>query len=190
MANTDGKRSLVGLSKSDLAEWERFTKQIDPLKDKKDAMDDTFEALLEQGPEPEEFEQPQNVLEQRPRPLRRIQTQLAEIEYKFLKKLKNRDIRIEGRLDLHGCTQERARFQLLQFLRTEQSQRHKFVLVITGKGESQRNQFGMSEIGILRQQLPKWLIDVDFQSLVAASSLAYRRDGGEGARYVQIRRLR
>src|SRR5207248_2991230 len=49
---------------------------------------------------------------------------------------------IEARLDLHGLTQERAHFVLLQFLRNAQLAGCKTVLVVTGKGGTASAPFG------------------------------------------------
>jgi DNA-nicking Smr family endonuclease len=82
----------------------------------------------------------------------------------------------EGRIDLHGMTQEAAYRALLNFLTRAQAQGAKLVLVITGKG------------GVLRAQLPLWLGQPDLRPLVAGLNAAHVRHGGAGAFYVLLRK--
>jgi DNA-nicking Smr family endonuclease len=82
----------------------------------------------------------------------------------------------EGRLDLHGMTQEGAYRALLAFLVRAQAQGKKLVLVITGKG------------GVLRAQLPLWLGQAELQPLVAGLNEAHVKHGGGGAFYVALRK--
>jgi DNA-nicking Smr family endonuclease len=82
----------------------------------------------------------------------------------------------EGRLDLHGMTQERAYRALLGFLIRAQADGQKLVLVITGKG------------GVLRSQLPLWLGQAELRALVAGINEAHVKHGGGGAFYVLLKR--
>jgi DNA-nicking Smr family endonuclease len=94
---------------------------------------------------------------------------------------------IHGRLDLHGMTQERAHRALLNFLQHAQADGASFVLVITGKGRISAE--GL-ERGVLRRQVPHWLGQAEFRSLVVGFDVAAIGHGGEGALYVRIRRAR
>jgi DNA-nicking Smr family endonuclease len=89
---------------------------------------------------------------------------------------------IEARLDLHGMTQARAYHALSDFLRRAHLDGLTFVLVITGKGGS------ASERGILRRQVPQWLSQPEFRTLVVGFEEAHIGHGGEGALYVRVRR--
>jgi DNA-nicking Smr family endonuclease len=91
---------------------------------------------------------------------------------------------IEARLDLHGMTQARAHHALAGFLQRAHLDGLTFVLVITGKGS-----FGAdSGRGVLRRQVPHWLAQPEFRSLVVGFEEAHIGHGGEGALYVRIRR--
>ena len=94
---------------------------------------------------------------------------------------------IHGRLDLHGMTQERAHRALLNFLQHAQADGASFVLVITGKGRISAEGI---ERGVLRRQVPHWLGQAEFRSLVVGFDVAAIGHGGEGALYVRIRRAR
>ena len=96
---------------------------------------------------------------------------------------------IEGKIDLHGRTQQDAHDDLLAFLRRAHAAGKRTVLVVTGKGmtTSQRKPTG---IGILRQAVPRWLNEPAFRSLVLAFDYAEPQHGGEGALYVLMKRVR
>jgi DNA-nicking Smr family endonuclease len=91
---------------------------------------------------------------------------------------------IEGKIDLHGRTQQDAHDDLLAFLKRAHAAGKRTVLVVTGKGMT------TSKIGILRQAVPRWLNEPGFRSLVLAFDYAEPQHGGEGALYVLIKRVR
>jgi DNA-nicking Smr family endonuclease len=95
---------------------------------------------------------------------------------------------IDARIDLHGFTQAQAHSALLHFLRGEQRNGAKLVLVITGKGG--RSDDGMRERGVLRRQLPLWLRLPEFRDYVVGFEAAHPSHGGEGALYIRVRRVR
>ena len=93
-----------------------------------------------------------------------------------------RRVKVDGRLDLHGLTLEKAHQTLGRFLLRAQEQGFKIVLVITGKGS-------LTLENTLRCQLPRWLEEAPLRELV--SSIHYPakpQDGGQGAFYVGLRR--
>lgn len=89
---------------------------------------------------------------------------------------------IGARIDLHGMTQDRARAALISFLHSAHGYGYRAVLVITGKG-------ALGD-GILRRRVPEWLGDPGLRDVVAGTSEAHRRHGGEGALYVALKRRR
>jgi DNA-nicking Smr family endonuclease len=93
---------------------------------------------------------------------------------------------IEARLDLHGMTQARAHRALSGFLHRAHGDGLTFVLVITGKGKLGAE----SERGVLRRQVPQWLSQPEFRTLVVGFEEAHVGHGGAGALYVRIRRSR
>lgn len=97
-------------------------------------------------------------------------------------KLKKGRLPIEGRLDLHGLTQEKSFQALQQFIARSAARGLRTLLVITGKGA--RGQ------GILRQKLPLWLAEPELCHYILAISPAQLRDGGEGAFYIRLRKPR
>jgi DNA-nicking Smr family endonuclease len=93
---------------------------------------------------------------------------------------------IDGRLDLHGMTQDEAHGALLSFLRGRQARGAKVVLVITGKGG--RGEGGGR--GVLKRMVPLWLGLPELRGLVIGFETAGAGHGGEGALYVSLRRPR
>ena len=102
------------------------------------------------------------------------------IEERTTKNLGRGRQQVDARIDLHGMTQDRARFALLDFLQMAQQANHRIVLVITGKGDQGR--------GVLRQNVPRWLSLPVFSQLVNGYRESQSAHGGEGALYVRIRK--
>lgn len=107
----------------------------------------------------------------------------ADVDKRTADRLKRGKLPIEARLDLHGMTQEQAQDELTGFLARAQSSGKRCVLVITGKGPGR-------EGGVLRRQLPQWLNLPANRARIVAFSSAQPRDGGHGAVYVLLKRLR
>ncbi len=91
---------------------------------------------------------------------------------------------IEGRVDLHGLTQDEAHSLLYSFLARAHAGGVRYVLVITGKGSSSGGD------GVLRRSVPAWLSTPLFRPLVSSHDHAARHHGGSGALYVRLRRAR
>lgn len=89
---------------------------------------------------------------------------------------------IEGRVDLHGMTQDQAYSLLLSFLSRAYAGGVRYVLVITGKGSSSGGE------GVLRRAVPAWLKTAPFRTLVSSHDHAARNHGGSGALYIRLRR--
>jgi|GEM_PF-717368 len=89
---------------------------------------------------------------------------------------------IEGRLDLHGHTQDEAHYALRYFIRGAQAQGRRHLLVITGKGRSSGSE------GILQKLVPLWLAAPGLRVYIAAVEQAGRAHGGSGAFYIRLRR--
>ncbi len=101
-------------------------------------------------------------------------------------RMRRGQIDIEARIDLHGMTQNQAHAALGYFLHGSQAAGRRSVLVITGKG---RGKDGGGE-GVLREAVPRWLNEGANRRMVRAFSHAATKDGGEGALYVLLKRLK
>ena len=98
------------------------------------------------------------------------------------KKLTKGHFEIDDRLDLHGMTEARAHRALHQFVSTAIRRGDRTLLVITGKGAQGQ--------GVLRRKVPQWVKEPPLREAVLALSEASPKDGGSGALYLRLRRMR
>jgi DNA-nicking Smr family endonuclease len=103
------------------------------------------------------------------------------LQNKRIKQFVRGDIRQSDYLDLHQMTVEQARKAVFNFLLHSREQSYTCVRIIHGKGKL--NQSGAK----LKNHVNCWLIQIPW---VLAFSSAQARDGGAGALYVLLRRLR
>ncbi len=115
---------------------------------------------------------------------------LVDLDKRTGQKLVRGKLPLEGRLDLHGMTQEQAHGRLARFIETSAEAGKRCVLVITGKGLKPRSDKKEGETGVLRQAVPRWLNGAALRPLVLAIRYAQAKDGGEGALYVLLKRRR
>jgi DNA-nicking Smr family endonuclease len=121
---------------------------------------------------------------------------LTELDRRKARQIGSGRIEVEARIDLHGLRQSEAHASLRRFLMAAHADGRRWVLVITGKGGSQRRRpqsddfgyGGKEEPGVLRRNVPRWLAEPDLRAIVVGFTEAAIRHGGEGALYVQLRR--
>ncbi len=94
--------------------------------------------------------------------------------------LKKGKLAIDGRLDLHGMTQDEAQIALDNFLVSARVSGRRHVLVITGKGRAND--------GVLKRVVPIWLTVPPFSQHVNGVREAHIEHGGSGALYVRLKR--
>lgn len=107
------------------------------------------------------------------------------------KKLVSGKMAIQGRLDLHGMSQQAARVALERFIKNAYKLQKRVLLVITGKGRhSETKEFGPDRPmpGVLRQRVPAWLLEQPLRGWVLAFTPAQPAHGGMGAIYVLLRK--
>lgn len=109
----------------------------------------------------------------------------AGLDQRTLIRLKRGLLRPETQIDLHWMTQGEAHAALGQFLAAAQQAGRRCVLVITGKGYRSDG-----AVGVLKANVPRWLNEPPNRERILAFAFAASRDGGEGALYVLLRRLR
>lgn len=166
------ERGPRGLAPPDRALWDEITKSVKPLR--------------ELGPKPASVEPDPDPARERkhrpppapPRPAAKSPPPLAKLDRRARSRVARGRTEIDGRLDLHGLTLERARGRLATFLASSQARGTALVLVITGKS------------GALRREVPHWLALPELRALVIGFEEAASAHGGAGALYVRIRRAR
>ena len=97
----------------------------------------------------------------------------------------------EARIDLHGMIQGAAHRTLFTWLTAAHARGHRLVLVVTGKGNPRNDEnapWMMSEHGVLKQMVPRWLKEPGLAGLIAYTSPAHAKHGGGGALYVYLRK--
>lgn len=107
---------------------------------------------------------------------------LADIDQRQIGKLKRGEIEWQAGLDLHGYTLEEARHQVESFLHDANAQRLRCVLIVHGKAWS-------AEAGypVIKSHVNAWLRE--WPDILAFSS-ATPADGGTGAVYVLLKKIR
>jgi DNA-nicking Smr family endonuclease len=96
------------------------------------------------------------------------------------KNLRQGDIEIDARLDLHGMRQEEAHRALGDFIGQQVKAHCRCLLIITGKGRD--------GAGVLRSNLAGWLAASSHATRILALRPAAIRHGGAGAFYVLLKR--
>ncbi len=100
------------------------------------------------------------------------------IDVRTVRRLRRGKMAVDGRLDLHGHTQDEAFTALARFFETAQGPAQRTVIVITGKS------------GVLRQQVPRWLNATPNRARILSFTAARPADGGDGALYVLLRKAK
>ena len=106
----------------------------------------------------------------------------AGIDRSSAKKIQQGKMPLEARLDLHGLSQPEARNRLQQFIATALKNGFRNILVITGKGRMGQ--------GVLRTNVPQWLSEPPLSDHIIAFGPSQPHDGGAGALYVRLKRIR
>lgn len=112
------------------------------------------------------------------------------MDKKSFQRLVRGKLDIDGKLDLHGLTQEQAKIMLRVKLMEAHGRGKRLILVITGKGKQRTDEFNRQIVGVLRHNVPMWLRQAPLSSIVLEITSAQQRHGGGGAFYVYLRRNR
>ena len=121
------------------------------------------------------------------------------VDKRMKRKLGRGQMEIDARLDLHGKTKAQAHRILKSFIFNAQGRGHRNILVITGKGGEglARHTLHSHDVvhaperkGILMREVPQWLNEPEFASMVVGYQPAHPKHGGGGALYIRIRRIR
>ena len=124
----------------------------------------------------------------------KISFKFKEVSYKINKPQINKRmkskferglIRPEATLDLHGFNRIEAEKKLSDFINTCIKKEKRCILIITGKRKTT-----LGSKSVLRELVPIWLDSGKYNSLVLAHSFASQKDGGDGARYILLKKKR
>lgn len=164
--------------------WEKVRKTVKPLRSTPQPV--TFEQMMDETSAPTPARRPDLPRIVRPHlpdePLVTINrsAKLPVLDEPTAKKIAKGKLSIEGRIDLHGMTQEEAHSRLFRFVEGAHLAGKRTVLVITGKG--------VRGEGVLKQAVPRWLAEPVFRKRVIGFREAHVSHGGSGALYLRIRK--
>jgi DNA-nicking Smr family endonuclease len=102
------------------------------------------------------------------------------LERRREKSLRDGDIEIDAKLDLHGMTQVEAFATLAGFMKRVTKSGKRNLLIITGKGPGGK--------GVLRENLRGWLAQIPEGVRILVVRAASAKHGGDGAFYVLMKR--
>lgn len=113
------------------------------------------------------------------------------MDKKTFARMRRGKLKPEARLDLHGMTLDRAHSALSRFILSSAESGKRLVLVITGKSRDDSSYDpGRASRGVLRRQVPFWLMQPPLSQTVLQVSEAHISHGGSGALYVYLKRRR
>lgn len=175
----DGKNRKGDLSPEDRDLWRRVTEGTKPISGRK--------APAPKAPTPAAPRMPSRrartaEAEEQPGQPPLTHGSTAGLDKRKAERLKRGKLPIEARLDLHGRNLEAAHAAVARFLADAQAGGKRCVLIVTGKGRG--------EGGLLRQEVPRWLNEPGNRARVISFDYAQPKDGGAGALYVLLRRMR
>jgi DNA-nicking Smr family endonuclease len=109
----------------------------------------------------------------------------AGVDPRLVRKLRRGEFAWQGHLDLHGKTVATARTAVEAFMTSAIRAGHRCVLIVHGRGLNSKDQ-----TPVLKERLKAWLSYTRLASHVLAFATARPADGGAGALYVLLRRVR
>ncbi len=189
--------SAKKLSDEDKALWRSVTERVEPIRDTYDFTPSVTAKLKAGTYKPKRDPIKQFLIGEKtkqpwspPSGLRTPKDVTPHMDKKNFQRLVRGKLEIDGKLDLHGMTQEQAKIALRSKILQAHSSGKRLILVVTGKGKHRVDEFNRNVIGVLRQNVPQWLRQLPLSAVVLEVTQAQQRHGGDGAFYVYLRRNR
>ncbi|MCX7823019.1 MAG: Smr/MutS family protein [Syntrophobacterales bacterium] len=107
------------------------------------------------------------------------------ISPQLLRKLRRGEFSYQDYLDLHGLTKREAQERVITFVKRAHLRGNRCILIIPGRGLNSAD-----NKPILKEGLIRWLTHHPLKNIVLAFSSARAHDGGLGAFYVLLRRVK
>ena len=114
------------------------------------------------------------------------------VDRSMAKRIKRTKYEVEGVLDLHGYTVDRAFEAVRNFVFEAYNHGKRCVIIVTGKGYGKGDEETdiFATRGVLRDMVPQWLNAQDVRPLILSVSNPPENMGGSGALYIILRRHR
>ncbi len=199
----EGRRRRRFPSKEELELWAKVTRHDEPMARTRPAARQITEPPVAGAPRPalEKPARPRSTaMQPEGRPGLPAKNKLSSapppepFDARAAKRIARGHREIEARLDLHGLRQQDAHAVLRRFLARCQADGLRHVLIITGKGRSDRGEerdfWTAEERGVLRRLVPHWLCEPAMRLHVVSFTESAMKHGGSGALYVTIRKAR
>jgi DNA-nicking Smr family endonuclease len=179
-------RAPHDIAADDAALWHKVAATAKPLKGPKRTAPKPKPAASEEAEKPRKARAvPPPAPPAAPKPRALEAGAVVDLDRRTAERLKRGQLAIDGRIDLHGMTQDDAHAALARFVNASRAMGRRCVLVITGKGRP-----GPEGGGVLKQAVPRWLNEPSLRSQILAFVAAQPKDGGAGALYVLLKRVR
>ncbi len=116
-------------------------------------------------------------------PLQRRNLEPIAFDFKIAKQIRRGITKPDALIDLHGLTLHRAHNALVDFVKREYAKGSRILLIITGKGQSNKP-------SVIREEARRWIQEDDIRPMVLSFKEAERSHGGSGAFYLHLRKER
>ena len=97
------------------------------------------------------------------------------------------------KFDFHGFSLEEANIKVTEIIKFCFEKRYKEILIVTGKGihsKTEKDVFKSEDLSKLRYSIPDYIQSTtDLSDLVDTVSSADKKDGGEGALIIKLKKL-
>lgn len=181
------------LGKEDISLWRKVASTVQrylPIEETTGSQEESFGALMGESkksavPPSSTSEKGRSSAESNQKTAKKAPEIHSGVDGRTLSKLKKGQLPIEAVLDLHGMSLDKAHTKCIGFLKGAQLKGYRCVLIITGKGK-----FSKEKIGIIKKHFPDWIHEDPLSKIVLSFSVAQIKDGGTGAFYVLLRKIK
>lgn len=188
------KKPRDALSEGEKNLWQKVTENVTPIDSNRVASPlvrkSAYVSRMSHSPTIERFNSAPAA------PINMHYPSLRDSDHNWHQKLRRGKVKPEGKVDLHGMSQDRAFATLNRYIGEAQRRGKRFILVVTGKGglKSEKGEMTYSDYnsnrGVLKTNVPRWLSQGELSSRIVSYHSANKDDGGDGALYVILKKLR
>lgn len=164
---------------NDLDLWNQVTKDIKAIRKKVSKATPKVNK-----PEIEKKVSPKYPIPKKPNSNLKI-SEVKDISLKQAKRMDRGHLQVDRTLDLHGMNVAQAHLLFERCVKECYYSNKRNLLIITGKGLKSPNREGK-----IRQEFKEWINTESIRSMVLRVSQATQKDGGSGAYYVLLKRVK